>query len=477
MTESDPDAEPAAAERPEPPSFARWALGVLAPLAAYEAAFFIFTDKHLQSIGVYLIPMVYVAAYMYRYGVLNGYRRIHVAAASAFAFCLGLTSFAFPVTPGIYFAAGLAVVLLLAVAAPGLLYLAAPAVGGALFGIALTAAQWVAFPLPGRTVLRWLSAHILGIAVGAMLLAISTFKAFNAELSNFEGTLSLLITAPLAALPHLYLTWRAHRATVASPAAAIQKKPSKLAIPLARIGSIAVAVYVLVAAARVAMLDAGWYALAWPYDDIKSIEVFGFTDRPYGEAPIRVGDQEYLIPAELFDTMAAKSDPYTYYFVILRVRADSMIGELFLPPELRTRFVEIKISESGEGLGTVTTDTSETNVSCKEKHLHSLTVCWEKNGHNDYFGLPGEPDFEALIEPDFGPGSIYLFDPVSDTAFGMACDDHDFECEMVFNDKAAQVRVRFSTTLLPYWRNIHGWVTYQLEDFRRRAGNYRRAVD
>ena len=84
MTASPPVTPTDAANRAAPISFARWALGVLVPLLAYVALVFVLMGERSWSVGAYLVPIVYVAVFIYRYGILNGCRRAHAVAAAAF---------------------------------------------------------------------------------------------------------------------------------------------------------------------------------------------------------------------------------------------------------------------------------------------------------------------------------------------------------------------------------------------------------
>ena len=86
-----------AANRAAPISFARWALGVLVPLLAYVALVFVLMGERSWSVGAYLVPIVYVAVFIYRYGILNGCRRAHAVAAAAFVALTGVACFVFPV--------------------------------------------------------------------------------------------------------------------------------------------------------------------------------------------------------------------------------------------------------------------------------------------------------------------------------------------------------------------------------------------
>ena len=113
MTASPPVTPTHAADRAAPISFARWALGVLVPLLAYVALVFVLMGERSWSVGAYLVPIVYVAVFIYRYGILNGCRRAHAVAAAAFVALTGVACFVFPVPPGVFIpAAWVAYVLL-----------------------------------------------------------------------------------------------------------------------------------------------------------------------------------------------------------------------------------------------------------------------------------------------------------------------------------------------------------------------------
>ena len=64
----------------------------------------------------------------------------------------------------------------------------------------------------------------------------------------------------------------------------------------------------------------------------------------------------------------------------------------------------------------------------------------------------------------------------SKAEFEIRCHVHGFKCEMAFEDERAQVLVRFSSTLLPYWNHIRTWVAGNLEDARWRAKTFGRPV-
>ena len=66
------------------------------------ALVFVLMGERSWSVGAYLVPIVYVAVFIYRYGILNGCRRAHAVAAAAFVALTGVACFVFPVPPGVF---------------------------------------------------------------------------------------------------------------------------------------------------------------------------------------------------------------------------------------------------------------------------------------------------------------------------------------------------------------------------------------
>ena len=473
MTTSPPEADIAAADPTPPVSFVRWAVGVLVPLLAYEALVFVLMDERAPSVGVYLVPIVYVAAFMFRCGVVNGFQRGHAVAAGALAFLMGVACFVFPVPPGVFIPAAWVAYVLLPGPFPAVIWIVAPVTVGVLLGLALSIAHWIAYPHGIRSFCLWFLVHAAGAGVGAALLAFLMIEGLRTDYAYLEGMIFWLVASPLVVLPHLYLTWLAQRRTAADAAPATEPRSSILAAPLLRNGCAALAVYGAVAVGRVVSIDMGWHALAWPYYDMEMAGVFGFYDRPYGEAPITIGGQAYLITAEWFDTVAAKDEDNAYSFVVLRIRFDSIVDRYSAPPELLSRFVEIKLSEGQTAFSTIRKEAGSTEVACRSRHLGPLTTCWNVDQSIPFVWIPQASDYSARIEPDIGTDGVLLFDDdPAQPGFEIRCHRYEFECAMVFDDGRIQVLVRFSATLLPYWNEIRGWVDYQLEDTRRRAETF-----
>ena len=473
MTASPPVTPTHAADRAAPISFARWALGVLVPLLAYVALVFVLMGERSWSVGAYLVPIVYVAVFIYRYGILNGCRRAHAVAAAAFVALTGVACFVFPVPPGVFIPAAWVAYVLLPGPFPTVIWIVAPVTMGVLLGLALSIAHWIAYPHGIRSFCLWFLVHAAGAGAGAALLAFFMIEGLRTDYAYLEGIIFWLAASPLVILPHLYLTWLAHRRTAVNATPATEPSSSSLPGPLLRNGCAALVVYGAVAVGRVVSIDMGWHALAWPYYDMEMAGVFGFYDRPYGEAPIMIGGQVYLIPAEWFDTVAAKDEDNAFYFVVLRIRFDSMVDRYGAPPELLSRFVEIKLSEGQTEFSTIRKDAGSTEVACRSRHLGPLTTCWNVGHAIPFVWIPQASDYAARIEPDIGTDGVLLFDDdPTEPGFEIRCHKYEFECAMVFDDGRIQVLVRFSTTLLPCCNEIRGWVDYQLEDTRRRAETF-----
>ena len=98
---SSPEADSAAADPTPPIPFARWALGVLVPLAAWEVGIAIFvSDDAFFDYLLFGTPLVYAAIYCGRHALAMGLPVIRALTIAAFTPAAAFTVYAFPVMGG-----------------------------------------------------------------------------------------------------------------------------------------------------------------------------------------------------------------------------------------------------------------------------------------------------------------------------------------------------------------------------------------
>ena len=261
------------------PSFARWALGVLAPLAVIEACVALFAGgEWLLAFIEPGLPLVYAPIFLARLALGGGCSVPRSLAIAGFALVMVLMTY-MPPLPG-----GPAIALLMVGAfvsnsllpfLPG--EVVAMFIAGAALGLLLALLQWIALAFPAEATKRWITAHCLGAALGGAVVGPIVAALFTAGMHTASpGDNWAWSPLPfIAALPHLYMTWRALGSDESTGCTAQSSYGARN--PFGRMAFALLFGYLLVAGGRVATNGPSWYAVIWPYEVVAEI---GFVTAP-----------------------------------------------------------------------------------------------------------------------------------------------------------------------------------------------------
>lgn len=333
------------------------------------------------------------------------------------------------------------------------------------------------------TALRWLNAHVLGAGVGAIAAALALYWIIGGDLPLFISPRMWLwsLLSPFAALPHLYLTWRL---LALAPSVAKKSEPGiAMRSAIGRTACCMFAGYALVAFERLHMVgDTAWEALSWPYHDARHV-VFGVVpDPPIEGTPVRIVNQEYLIPAEFARDWEAESRRNSYRYLSLRIPAELVIAGESSPADIDNIVLENedimvlmrnhKIHRfwfADEGI--------EKHYLCKRKYQKHLTVCWHEDSKFELFKVPLTYDYKTSIIYGRNEGVVLYRDDGPDAHVLAACTEDARQCSIRFDDGEVGVTVRFAWSLQSYARTIVGGIEGQLRLYRSRADAFRQAAD
>ena len=359
-------------------------------------------------------------------------------------------------------------------------FIAAAAVAGAINGLVLATLQWIVLTFPAGAAPPWFRAHLLGAGGAGIAIALAVYWSDEVGLSLSQNMLLWSIALPCVALPHLYLTWR-----VLAPAPPVAKEDAPVGAMRSAIGRTACCVlagYALVAIGRLVVGDTTRDALIWPYHDVRHV-VFGIRPgRPDAGKPIRIGDQEYLVPTEFVRSWLLWKRPDNYFAVFLSIPAELVIADdanRVTGEQIEFANEEIGISIHMHSARTIMLggEGTEKHHLCKRQSQGRPTVCWHEDGKFELFKVPQSYDYKTSISIGIVDRVMFYVAEGDDAKLIAYCREHSQICEVEFDDEAVGVTVDLSPSLHSYLRPIVGGAERLLRRFRARADAFHQAKD
>ena len=240
--------------------------------------------------------------------------------------------------------------------------------------------------------------------------------------------------------------------------------------------------YALVTFGRLMVGDTAWDALIWPYHDVRHV-VFGVQpDSPNEGTPVRIANQEYLIPAEFAEDWEPELRRNSYRYLSLRIPAGLVIVGESGPADidnviLENEYITVFMKNYKTHRFLFSDDGIEKHHLCKQEYRQHLTVCWHEDGKFELFKVPHTYDYKTSIIYGPNDGLVLYRADGPDANVLASCTEADRQCSIRFDDGEVGVTVRFAWSLQSYARTIVGGIEGQLRRYRTRAEAFRQAAD